>query len=169
MGEKILLILYDSDESFWAASSGKKRSFATPNPKVIGIDPNLDQDQFVEAFSEALVELWIKTSIPKTDLPPGIKAGLANSLSPILTKPANLKPVAITDLIEGPARNDAMLYTTTIFLKMLHELNPDGFSRWLKTFGSDANPMNELLATFHFTSWSDLHSTFKDYLKKTKG
>ena len=65
MGEKILLILYDSDESFWAASSGKKRSFATPNPRVIGIDPNLDPDQFVEALREALVELWIKTSIPK--------------------------------------------------------------------------------------------------------
>lgn len=169
INNKILVILYDSDESFMVASSGRRRSFASMSPKIIGIDPNLDRDQFVEAFKEALVELWVKTNIPKTDLPPGIRFGLAHALSPILTRPKNIKPMAITDLLEEPPKNAQMLYSTTLFLNMLHELNPDGFPSWLKTFGTDINPMNELLKTFHFTNWSDVHSTFKDYLRKNKG
>lgn len=164
--EKITLILFESDEAFLVASNGRRRSFANKVPRSIGLDPNLDRDQFVDALKEGLVDLWIKINIPKGDLPKGIKFGLAGNLSPILLKPKRNKPIAIVDILDSLPKNETMKQTTIAFLAMLQELNPEGFPKWLKGYGATGNPMTELLNTFHFNNWSEVHSTFNDYLKK---
>lgn len=167
--KKIALLLFDSEESFLVASRGKRRLFIKQHPITIGIDPSLNRDSLLLALREGLVDLWIDQIVPKVTLPKGLRAGLIGALSPLEPHHLTYLHLPVMNLLETQPLTDSRRFAATAFVQMLHELNSNALSSWLKDWGRVENPMRELLVLYRFRNWKEVHTTFKDYLKKQQG